>query len=144
MQFSKKYWVGGMAPKENGTFQLREDTFDIHIEGSLDVQKGALLLPVHYETRPYLPKRKMEKQAVGQEQYFAKRERFKKEIHQRIRSLEREDMTPYHGSNQMVRVKVPIHNHMTVKEWKEELVDYLSILSNQVDEALVAMKTRES
>jgi hypothetical protein len=137
VQFPKKSWKGKIAQKtEEGKYLLNEDTFDIHVEFTFDAFNRSFTLPLHYETRPYLPKRKIANHAEGSEKYLYQREIVKRMIHEKIKSLNDQSIKCYNGSNQIANTKIVLNENTTVKEFKEQLLLNLRKISEFVDETV--------
>ncbi|MGG3739184.1 hypothetical protein [Aeribacillus pallidus] len=141
VQFSKKSWKGKIAQKtEEGKYLLNEDTFDIHVEFTFDAFNRSFTLPLHYETRPYLPKRKIANHSEGSEKYLYQREIVKRMIHEKIKSLNDQSIKCYNGSNQIANTKIVLNENTTVKEFKEQLLLNLRKISEFVDETVSELK----
>jgi len=141
VQFSKDTWRGQIAQKTaEGKYLLNEDTFDIHVECTFDAFNQSFTLPLHYETRPYLTKKKIANNAVGYEQYLHRREIVKRIIHGKIMALDDKSITCFNGSNQIANMKIILTDKTTVKEFKEQLLMNLRKISHIVDEAMTEIK----
>lgn len=56
----KDSWLGGdTANLIDDNYKVTKNSYDIHIEPSFDVFNNKITLPLHYETRPYIPKNKL-------------------------------------------------------------------------------------
>lgn len=135
VQFSKDTWKGEEVKKENGKYVVSRNTFDIHIECTFDVFSRTFTLPLHYETRPYLTKKQLN-HAIGYDEYIKRRDEIKSIIHKKINQQNDSLLSPYNGSNQIANTKMFLTDETTVKEFKEQLLDRVEIITKIVDSAL--------
>ncbi|WP_042274736.1 PD-(D/E)XK nuclease family protein [[Clostridium] dakarense] len=57
-KISKDSWIGKDEAKLiNNTYKITKDSYDIHLEPSFDIFNKKIILPLHYESRPYIPKK---------------------------------------------------------------------------------------
>lgn len=141
VQFSKGSWKGEQSVKENGKYIVGANTFDIHIESTFDVFNKTFTLPLHYETRPYLTKKKLEN-ALGVDDYIRQRDEIKSIIHKKIKEQDDSIITPYNGSNQIANIKMNLTENTTIGDFKKQLTNGVEQISKMVDAALEEWKQR--
>jgi len=99
-------------------------------------------LPLHYETDPYIPKDKLIKKSKPEDykKYGDKRDNIKEIIHDKIDELNNSNIKKYNGSNQISSINLDIDLNVTVREFKELIINYMYKVSTMVDEALILVK----
>lgn len=142
-QVSKDSWCGNEEVNlKDDCYKVSDKTFDIHFEGSFDILNKKITLPLHYETNPYIPKDKLIKKSKPEDykRYCDKRDRVKEIIHEKITTLNDNNVEKYNGSNQIASIKIDIDSNATIREFKELIIEYMDIVSIMVDEALEKVK----
>lgn len=135
----KDSWLGiDIANLVDGNYKVTKNSYDIHIEPSFDVFNNKITLPLHYETRPYIPKNKLieKTNTEAYEEYINNRNLIKALVHKKIYDMNDERIKPYNGSNQIAYVKINIDENTTVNDFKILLKKYILILSEIVDSCL--------
>lgn len=135
-KINKNSWLGSdIADLVDGKYSVTENSYDVHIEPSFDVFHNKITLPLHYETRPYIPKKRLEANTNPQtyKVYLEGREEFKKLIHQKIYKLNDKNIKVYNGSNQIACVKININEETTIEEFIDLLREYIVVICNIVD-----------
>lgn len=142
-QISKDSWCGNEEVNlKDDVYKVSDQTFDIHFEGSFDIFNKKITLPLHYETNPYIPKDKLIKKSKPEDykKYSDKRDCVKEIIHEKISILNDSNIKKYNGSNQIASINIDIDSNVTVREFKELIINYMDKVSTMVDEALILVK----
>ncbi|ALB45687.1 PD-(D/E)XK nuclease family protein [Clostridium beijerinckii] len=142
-QISKDSWCGNEEVNlKDDVYKVSDQTFDIHFEGSFDIFNKKITLPLHYETDPYIPKDKLIKKSKPEDykKYGDKRDNIKEIIHDKIDKLNNSNIKKYNGSNQIASINLDIDLNVTVREFKEVIINYMDKVSTMVDEALILVK----
>ncbi|MBW4862744.1 MAG: hypothetical protein KZY57_07900, partial [Paeniclostridium sp.] len=135
----KDSWLGeDTANLVDGNYKVTKNSYDIHIEPSFDVFNNKITLPLHYETRPYIPKNKLREKTNTEdyEEYINKRNLIKVLVHKKISEMNDERIKPYNGSNQIAYVKIDVDENTTVEDFKTLVKKYILILSEIIDSCL--------
>lgn len=116
-------------------YTITSDSYDIHIELSFDIFNKVITLPLHYETRPYIPKNKLVSKSREEDYklYCLKRDKIKEFIHNKIWEMNDSHIKTYNGSNQIASIKLQIDDNLTVKDFRKKIEEYMEILSFIVD-----------
>ncbi|MBN8048222.1 PD-(D/E)XK nuclease family protein [Paraclostridium bifermentans] len=136
----KANWIGkDIANLNNDKYSVTENSYDIHIEPSFDVFNNKISLPLHYETRPYIPSKRLKDKTSKAEyqSYINKRNLIKGLVHKKIYSMKDENIKTYNGSNQIAYVKINIDKNTTVSDFKILIKKYIVIIADIVDSCLV-------
>lgn len=135
----KDSWLGeDTANLVDANYKVTKNSYDIHIEPSFDVFNNKITLPLHYETRPYIPKNKLREKTNTEdyEEYINKRNLIKVLVHKKIAEMNDERIKPYNGSNQIAYVKIDVDENTTVEDFKTLVKKYILILSEIIDSCL--------
>lgn len=135
----KDNWIGkDIANLNNDNYSVTENSYDIHIEPSFDVFNNKISMALHYETRPYIPKKRLKDKTSKEEyeSYINKRNLIKDLVHKKIYNMKDENIKTYNGSNQIAYVKINIDKNTTVSDFKILIKKYTVIISDIVDNSL--------
>ncbi|WP_017212382.1 hypothetical protein [Clostridium beijerinckii] len=142
-KISKDSWCGNEEINlKDDVYKVSDKTFNIHFEEPFDIFNKKIKLPLHYETNPYIPKDKLIKKSKPEDykKYNDKRDSVKEIIHEKISILNDSNIKKYNGSNQIASINIDIDLNVTVREFKELIINYMDKVSTMVDEALILVK----
>ncbi|MEG0669122.1 MAG: hypothetical protein RR460_10870, partial [Clostridium sp.] len=94
--------------------------------------------PLHYETNPYIPKKKLESNCSLEDyqDYIDARNQVVTKLHSKIDSLKDDNINSYNGSNQIASITIKLNDNTTVKEFLDVVVLYSSKIALIVDDLL--------
>ncbi|MEG2811460.1 MAG: hypothetical protein RR912_02990 [Clostridium sp.] len=95
-------------------------------------------LPLHYETNPYIPKKKLESNCnlEDYEDYINARNGVVTRLHSKIDNLRDDNINSYNGSNQIASITIKLNDNTTVKEFLDAVALYSNKISLMVDDSL--------
>lgn len=135
-KISKDSWIGkDSAELVDDIYNITSETYDIHFEPSFDIFNKVVTLPLHYETRPYIPKNKLLSKTREEDykSYCIKRDKIKNLIHNEILKKNDSNLKIYNGSNQIASVKIQLDDDLTIKDFREKIEKYVKIVGSIVD-----------
>lgn len=137
-KISKESWIGKQTIEIDNKYIVNRDTFDIHLECAFDILKKVFVLPVHYETNPYLTVKQLQNNCnqCDIEKYLEKREEVKKKLHEEIERKSDTNIRPFNGSNQIASIKLNIDEKTTVNEFINLVKKYINEVSIMIDNSL--------
>lgn len=138
-KISKDSWIGNEEARFiDDTYKITEDCYDIHLEASFDIFNKKMTLPLHYEPRPYIPRKRLIEKTNEEDyqKYITKRNCVKGLVHNEIHDLGDSNIKPYNGSNTIASINIPIDENITIKEFIESIEKYMIIVENIVDKCL--------
>ncbi|MEG2985371.1 MAG: hypothetical protein RR835_11765, partial [Peptostreptococcaceae bacterium] len=138
-KISKDTWTGSeKGILKDGCYTVNKNTYDIHLELSFDLMSKVIKLPLHYETNPYIPKKKLESNCSLEDyqDYIDARNQVVTKLHSKIDSLKDDNINSYNGSNQIASITIKLNDNTTVKEFLDVVVLYSSKIALIVDDLL--------
>ncbi|MEG2869540.1 MAG: hypothetical protein RR894_17545 [Terrisporobacter sp.] len=138
-KISKDTWTGSeKGILKDGCYTVNKNTYDIHLELSFDLMSKVIKLPLHYETNPYIPKKKLESNCnlEDYEDYINARNQVVTKLHRKIDNLKDNNINSYNGSNQIASITIKLNDNTTVKEFLDAVVSYSNKIALIVDDSL--------
>lgn len=135
-KISKDSWLGKDSVElVDDVYTITDECYDIHIELSFDIFNKVITLPLHYETRPYIPKNRLLSKSREKDYnlYCIKRDKIKNLIHNKIWEMNDSNIKTYNGSNQIACIKLQIDDNLNVKDFRNKIQEYMGRLGSLVD-----------